>query len=139
MAVNRGPMIPVPVADVFENLAEWAYQLCQLGPANWNNSVQRSATSKSMGRFTNVDVHPHPFRMSQKGITWTTSQVSSIGPYAVQLWKCNDDDRLMALISFYPRVPITIERIKDITPTNVKETVKQQLHEIAHDDTDEIA
>ena len=125
-------MVPVPLHDVLETLALQADLECQRGPANWNNSVQRSGYSitRSMGGFTNVDVRPEPFKMSEKGITWTTSQVFYIRPYAVQLWKCNNDDRLMALISFYPRFPLIIRRIKDITPTNVKETVKQQLHEI---------
>ena len=125
-------MISVPVADVFESLAERAYLECQTDPANWNNSAQRC----SMGNYTNVDVKPEPFRMSEikNGITWTASQVSCIGAYAVQLWKCNNDNRLMVLISFYPRFPVIIKRIKDITRSNVKETVKHQLHEITLDD-----
>ena len=53
----------------------------------------------------------------------------------MELWKCNDDDRLFALISFYPRFPFRFERICTITLDNARGAVEEQLRLIARADT----
>ena len=46
-----------------------------------------------------------------------------------------DDDRLFALISFYPRFPFRFERICTITLDNARGAVEEQLRLIARADT----
>lgn len=82
-----------------------------------------------INNFTNVDCEPNPFR--QRGVMWNKINVPSLGPFSLELWKCESDGRLFARIGFAVQFPVFFQRICMITPENVEEVVARELRIIA--------
>lgn len=130
---DNGEVVSMPFDHAIVNLATMAGLQCKVGPERWTDTIERRSTSKSLciDNFTNVDCKPNPFW--QEGFTWKTIRLSArpLGPFQVELWKSNDDDRLFALISFAVRFPHCFERICAITLDNAKAVVERELRIIA--------
>jgi len=129
---DNGEVVSMPLDHVIANLSTVAGMQCDAGPMQWTNTKERRSTSKTIyyiENFTNVDCKPNPF--SEKGCTWKTIRLTPLGPFEVELWKSNDDDRLFALIGFYVQFPNSFERICTITLDNAKEVAERELRTIA--------
>ena len=128
-----GEVVSMPFDDAIASLSSTAADKCQLGPERWIGAVLeeggRAGQMFGINNFTNVDCEPNPFK--QRGVMWNKINVASLGPFSLELWKCESDDRLFARIGFAVQFPVFFQRICMITPENVKEVVARELRIIA--------
>ena len=122
-------VVSMPLIHVIESLSSTAERQV----AHWVGAVSekggRAGQMFGISNFTNVDCVPNPFL--QKGVVWKKIVVPPLGPFTLELWKSESDDRLFARIGFAVQFPHFYQRICMITPENAKEVVARQLRIIS--------